>query len=94
MNQRATILGAAVTLARKKGIYNLTRIDVSSEAETSAGSINYHFETMDGLRDAVMEYAVKNEVLEIVAQGIVGKHPIALGASDSLHRRAAKNLLA
>ncbi len=92
-NQRVCILGAAVHLARRVGLYSIKRDDVAAEAEVSAGSINYHFQTMAGLRDAVMEYAVKNEVLEIVAHGIMGKHPRALGAPESLQRKAARDLI-
>lgn len=92
MTQRATILGAAVSLARRTGIDNLTRHKIAHAAETSAGSINYHFETMDGLRNVVMAYAVENQILEIIAQGIVAKHPVALHAPEALRKKAARNL--
>lgn len=92
MTQRATILGAAVSLARKTGYTRLTRYKVAHAAETSAGSVNYHFETMDGLRSAVMQYAVENQVLEIVAQGIVARHPVALQSPEALRKKAARSL--
>jgi AcrR family transcriptional regulator len=71
---KAMILGAAVTLARKVGYRKLTREDVAREAETAAGSVNYYFGSTEGLRTAVVEYAIEHEIVTIVAEAIVAKH--------------------
>lgn len=92
MTQQSTILGAAVKLARKGGFNNMTKEVIAHEAGTATGSINYHFKTMVGLRSAVMVYAVEHEVLEVVAQGLVAKHPVALKAPEALKKQAARTL--
>ncbi len=65
---KATILGAAVSLARKNGLHRLTRLAVANAAECGAGTVSYHFGDMIGLVTAVVEYAVQHEVVEVLAQ--------------------------
>lgn len=65
---KATILGAAVTLARKNGLHRLTRLDIATAAECGTGSVSYHFGDMVGVVAAVVEYAVQHEIVEILAQ--------------------------
>jgi hypothetical protein len=48
---KATILGAAVSVARKNGLHRLTRLDVATAAECGTGTVSYHFGDMDGLSE-------------------------------------------
>jgi AcrR family transcriptional regulator len=89
---KATILGAAVTLARKNGLHRLTRLDVACAAECGTGTVSYHFGDMDGLTNAVVEYAVQHEVLEILAQARIDKHPSLRRVSAELKARVAAYL--
>lgn len=86
---KATILGAAVTLARKNGLHRITRLDVATAAECGTGTVSYHFGDMDGLTNAVVEYAVEHEVLEIIAQARVDKHEALGRMSAELKARVA-----
>lgn len=90
---KATILGAAVTLARKNGIHRLKRLDVACEAECGTGSINHHFGSMEGLLDAIVSYAVEHEIVEIIAQVRadfqLSKHPSVKRMSLALKERVA-----
>lgn len=86
---KATILGAAVTISRKYGIHRLTRLEVACAAECSTGLVSHHFGDMDGLRNAVVEYAIQHEVLEIIAQARAEKHPALGRMSAALKERVA-----
>ena len=86
---KATILGAAVTLARKNGLHRLTRLDIATSAECGTGTVSYHFGDMDGVTNAVVEYAVQHEVLEILAQARVEKHAALGRMSADLKARVA-----
>lgn len=89
---KATILGAAVSLSRKNGLHRLTRLDVATAAECSTGIVSHHYGDMDGLRAAVIEYAVQHEVLEILAQARADKHPALGRMSAALKERVAAYL--
>jgi len=89
---KETILGAAVNLARESSYRDISRRDVALAAECASGTVNYHFESMDLLRTAVVEYAVQHEIVEIVADALANKHPTAIAAPEALRRRAARQL--
>ncbi len=57
-NRNRTVLEAALAVSKDKGWHALTRDGVAERAGVAAGSVNNAFGTMDGLRDAVMGYAV------------------------------------
>jgi AcrR family transcriptional regulator len=90
---KATILGAAVTLARKHGLHRLTRLEIAHSAECGTGTVSYHFGDMDGMTNAVVEYAVQHEVLEILAQARADKHPALGGMSAELKARVAAHII-
>lgn len=86
---KSDILKAAVRLAKSKGFRNFSREDVAEAAKTATGTVSYHYRGMAGLRKAVMQYAIDNEVLEIIAQGLAERHAMALKAREELRLRAA-----
>lgn len=90
---KATILGAAVTLARKNGLHRLTRLDIATAAECGTGTVSYHFGDMDGITNAVVAYAVEYEVLEILAQARIDKHPALGRMSTALKERVANHIV-
>lgn len=90
---RATILGAAVNLARRKGLNNVTRLDVAHDAEIGTGTVNYHFDTMDALRGAIVDYAIENEVIEILVQARALKDPRLGRISQALKDRVASAIV-
>ncbi len=90
--RRAAILAAAIVEAACAGYGKMTRDAIAERAGVAAGSINHEFGTIDKLRDEVMQNAVDNERLDIVAQGLADKHPITLAAPDELRTRAVRAL--
>lgn len=85
--RREQILQVAVNLAKVHGYNQLTRDQIAESAGVSGGLIGQYY-TMSTLKTAVMRYAVRCEVLEIVAQGLVMGNKRAKGAPQDLRRRA------
>lgn len=86
------ILDAAVLLAARGRYDRITRGHVAAEAGCAAGSINYYFTDMDGLREAVMAHAVATGNSAILAQGLVDQHPVAKTATGEAKLAALSSL--
>lgn len=71
------ILNHAVKLAERKGFENLTRRIVAESAGVCKASVSYHFKSMGGLRDAVVERAIELGNLSIIGQAILARHKLA-----------------
>jgi len=87
------ILDTAYKMAQRDGFAAITRDGVAAEAGVAMGSVNHHWLRMEALRDAVMQRAVEEENLEMIAQGIALGHDIAKSAPLELRQRALTTLL-
>lgn len=88
----ADILRAAVDTARSTGYNALTSESVAAAAGCNRALINRYFTDMAGLRVAVMEEAIRREILPIVAQGIALGDTVAVAAPLDLRARAIASL--
>lgn len=86
------ILVCAVQRARHTGLMAFTREQVAKVANCSEANVSYHFGVMDKLRTAVVEYAVENEVVEILAQARAVRHPALGRMSQQLRERVAAHI--
>ena len=94
MRDRAQeILEAAVALATDLGLHNVTRDGVAERARVSTALVNRYWGTIAALLDQVVATAVERELLPILAQAILDKHPLALSAPRRLQERAARHIL-
>ena len=87
--RKENILNAAIELAKAVGYYKVTRDDIAERAGVSMGLVSRYFGNMHQLRKAIMRSAVKQDIPEIVAQGIVNGDSFALKAPPELKNRAA-----
>lgn len=88
-DRRAAILSAAIQLATDGGYLTMTRDTIAEAANVSPALINRYFFTMPNLRMQIMEEAVKREIPEIIAQGLVTSNKLALAAPGPLKLKAA-----
>ena len=88
--RKAHILAVGVNVAKTAGYHNVTRGMIADAAEISAGLVNVYFDDMQILKDAIMEQAIIQKILEIIAVGLAIKDPIALAAPQKLKDQAAK----
>lgn len=96
---RGQVLEAALRVAQKHGWKALTRDRVAEEATLGAGSINSAYGTIDALKHAMIEEAVRRAadgdttVLPILAHGLCERYPAATGAPEHLRRAALEIML-
>lgn len=88
-----TILNAAYELACESGFANLRRADIASRADVATGSVNYCFDTLDALRDAVVTKAIEEEQLKILGHALASGNIIAQNAPIELRKKAMISLV-
>lgn len=86
--RKKEILAAGVKLAEAGGYATLTRQQVAREAGTSPPLITRYFSTMEGMRAAIMQEAVRLPALRTVAQGLACGCPIAKAAPEKVRADA------
>lgn len=82
------ILAAAILDAEKRGFQNITIRSLANHVGCSRALIHIYFNTIVQLKRSVMRYAIKDENLLIIAQGLVAKDPTARKASEELKDKA------
>lgn len=87
-DRKGQILAEAVRASDIYGYANVTRQMIADALNLAPGLVSHYFGTMDDLRAAVMREAVSRELLRIVAQGVINKHPVAQRARRDLKTRA------
>ena len=93
MNDKAqTILTAALGEAELHGYEKVTRSGVAKRADVSEGLVNVYFETMEKLRDRIVQHAVEVENLTVIAQALGRKHLFVTGMEPGLKIRALNTL--
>ena len=87
--RREQLLQVALIIAMEIGYNNLTREAVAEKAGVSVSLISNYFGTMKQFKRVIMRAAIKQEIPEIVAQGLVIKDTHALKAPQGLKTLAA-----
>lgn len=90
--QRERILQAAILVAEKKGYQHFTRNAVAQQAEISGSLVQFHFHTIQLLKDAVLAEAVVTENLRIIAQAALVKDG-SIGISPELKQKAINHVI-
>lgn len=90
--RRKQVLELALDLAKTKGYRNITRGDIAIRANISPALVTYYFTSIEALRVAILKLAIKQSVLEIIAQGLVNEDPLVIQAPKDLKYRAVAYL--
>lgn len=90
--RKESILSAAVDLSTVRGYYNVTRDEIADAAGVSMGLVTRYFGSMKQLRRDIMRHAIKDEIPEIIAQGLANGDEHAKKAPTELKEKAAKLL--
>lgn len=89
-NQRKQlILTTAVKICERVDYSKLTSSQIADKLKISRSLINRYFGSIGKLRREVLKYAIKNEVLPIVVQGLINKDRLAKNAPFALKEKAA-----
>ncbi len=87
-----SIIKASIEMAIKDGYRQLKRDAVAEAAGVAYSMVNYVFSDIRTLQDEVLRYAIENDIIAIVAQGLVNNDPIAKGAPEAVKARAVESL--
>jgi len=90
--RRKYVLEVAIELAKTKGYNQVTRGDIAKKANVSPGLISHYFKSIKALQVVILKTAVKQEVPEIIAQGLTNRDPIAIQAPKELKYKAVAYL--
>lgn len=95
--RKTTILAAAVKLAERFGLNDVSREQIATLAGCSTGLVNLHFGTMQNLRRSIVGEAVRLKNLNIIAQALVATDAktkgLARRAPEELRREALETLM-
>lgn len=91
--RRKEILDAAISLSLEHGYQNITREQVAVRANTSCPLVSWYFGTMEILKSQVMETAVQQEIIGIIAQGLIRYDPQALNIDPALKAKVINHLI-
>lgn len=87
------LLQSAVEVTKEHGFNNMTHALVALKAGVSKATVFNYFKRIDDLRNNVMQYAVKNELLSIIAEGVIDKNEIALSIAPELKKQALASVI-
>ena len=91
--RNAKVLDSAFWLAKNRGgLPAVTREAVARETGLSVGTVSNAFGAMDALREEVVKMAVRQGILEIVAQALASGSDAAKTAGEDLKFRALATL--
>lgn len=87
--RREHLLAVAVSLSKDHGYNKITRETIAEKAGVSVSLITKNFGTMNQLKRDIMRVALRKEIPEIIAQGLVNGDKRALKAPADLKAKAA-----
>jgi len=91
--RRGQILHVATRLAIKYNYKNITRAQIANKIKVTETLISYYFNTMENLRRAIIQNAIENDILEIIAQGLAVHDPEVMKLPKEKKEKALKILL-
>lgn len=90
--RKAQILETAVNVCKTKGFHSITREDIAIELQITKALISRYFGTMANLKRDIIRFAIRNEVIPVIAQGLATGDRHAKKAPEDLKQRAAAYL--
>ena len=91
-SKKQAILLVAVHLAKRDGYTVVTRDEIAETAGVAMGTVTNHLGTMTQIRRAVVRYAIRTEVMQIILQALVMKDPLIRKLDPDLKKRALASL--
>lgn len=73
---KSKILAAAIALAETLGYRGVLKRHIAARLKCGMGTVNYHWGTMDGLRDAIVREAIATGNRQIVTQAVALRDPL------------------
>ena len=81
-----------VGLCSKISYDKITQKIIAAETGLSTSLVSYYFHNMDNLKSEIMTYAIDQELVHIVSEGLAMKNIFALDCSQELKDKCAEYL--
>lgn len=91
-DRKSQLLEAALKIAKKIGYTKVTREAIAKDADVSPALVSFYFGSTPNMKRDIMRHAVKQGIVEIIAQGLADKNPYAAKAPPELKKKAAQHL--
>ena len=91
--RRRITLEHGLVLAEQHGYGSLTSGQVAERMGVTGSAVRYHFESVDELKQAVLDFAISRRCWPVIAQGLAAKNPAAVGLPDDVKKKAVSSLL-
>jgi AcrR family transcriptional regulator len=85
---RERIIATALSYSEEFGYSNATRQVIADRLGIRPSNVTYHFGNLEQIQDTIMREAISQSNYIVIAQGIAGGNPIALGANEELKLKA------
>lgn len=92
LDRRAQILACALDEAKRVGYMNVDRGHISRRLDISRGTITRYFGALPHLRAAIMRAAITQGCVQVVAQGLAARDPLAQAAPERIRQLAIASL--
>jgi AcrR family transcriptional regulator len=91
---KSKILKAALWCARRYGLYKMSRQQIAKRAHVSTGAVSFHYGSMEGVRDAVIQHSIdgRGAYLDVLAEALGRRDARAAQAPAELKREALDTL--
>lgn len=93
MEMRDKILNAAVKIAEKTPLHSVTRGAIAKKAKCAPSLVTWYLGGWDDLRSAIVDKAVAEQNLPVLAHALAARHP-GVSAAPQWVKAAALKLLA
>jgi AcrR family transcriptional regulator len=91
--RREQLIKCGIKLAFKGGYHRITREALMRASGVHHSTITYYFNPFHLFRTAVLSRAIRDEITEIIGQGIINKDPLIQGLSNELKSKVIQTLM-
>lgn len=90
--RKKQIINVALDLSKVDGYHKIGREDIATAAGVSPALVSKYFGTLNQLRRSIIRAAIKQEIPEIIAQGIANRDDHVKNITDELKQKALRIL--
>lgn len=90
--RKQELLEVAIQLAKEEGYSHITRNEIARRAGVAYGLVTSYFKTIDNLKKMVVKEAIKQEIVQILAEALARKEPLTRRLSPALREKVIRYL--
>jgi AcrR family transcriptional regulator len=90
--RKQELLEVAIHLAKETGYSHITRNEIARRAGVAYGLVTSYFKTIDNLKKMVVKEAIKQEIVQIIAEALARKEPLTRRLTPALREKVIRYL--